>query len=263
MLKFVVVGGGATGVELAAELEEFTKESFYRFYPKEIIDEISVVLIQGGPVLVPQFGPAISKKSLMVLQKKGVEIMLGSSVVEVNSSGILLDGGKTDRKEIFTENVIWVAGIKPALLKFDENIERSSDGRLVVNENLQIKNHTEIFALGDGALFLQKNKQNIESPLPALAQVAEKQSLVVAKNIKLLIDGKNPEKFIYKSSGSLLSLGQWMAVGRIFNLTFSGYFAWWVWRTVYLSKLISSRKKIRVAVDWTMNIFFPRDISQI
>jgi NADH dehydrogenase len=254
MLKFVVVGGGATGVEMAGELKELVKESFSRYYPKDVIDDISIILIQRGPELVPQFGPKISGKSLEVLRAKGVLVMLDSAVKEVSSSYIILEG---DIK-IFTEMVIWVAGIKPTKLDFDATVIESPDGRLIVNEYLQLESYREVFAIGDIAFFKQQN-----IALPALAQVAEKQSRAVAKNIQLLIADGKPEKFFYKSSGKLLSLGRWMAIGEIFNITFSGYFTWLLWRIVYLSKLISWRKKARVLLNWVMNAFSPKDISQI
>ncbi|MDR3519845.1 MAG: NAD(P)/FAD-dependent oxidoreductase [Candidatus Pacebacteria bacterium] len=254
MLKFVIIGGGPTGVELVAEMEELVRETFSHYYRKEVVKDVSIVLIQRGPELVPQFGTKIRTKSLSVLQKKGVNVLLNTAVKEVGVSYVVVD----ENKKIDTETVIWVGGIKPASLNFTEKINKSPDGRIIVNEYLQLDNYKEVFAIGDIALFKDKT-----SALPALAQVAEKQSKTVAKNIKNLMDETALEKFSYHSSGNLMSLGQWMAVGEIAGFSFSGHLAWWFWRTVYLSKLISFRKKVRVAVDWTMNIFSPRDISKI
>jgi NADH dehydrogenase len=256
MLKFVVIGGGPTGVELTAELEELVKESFSHYYPKEIIEDVSITLIQRGAELVPQFGTKIRKKSLETLQKKGVDVLLKTGVKEISASYAILDNDS----KIFTETVIWVGGVKPAELNFEEAVPKTPDGKVLVNEYLQIKEYPEVFVIGDAAAFKQEGSDNF---LPALAQVAEKESETVAKNIKLLMSGSPLEKFYYKSSGNLMSLGRWMAVGEIGGFSFSGHFAWWIWRTVYLSKLISLRKKMKVAIDWTMNIFSPRDISQI
>src|SRR3989344_5220067 len=256
MLRFVVVGGGPTGVELAAELEELIKETFSSYYPEEIMEDTSIVLIQKSPELVPAFGEKIRKKSLEILRKKGIEVMLTRTVKEVGLSYVVIN----ENIKIFTETVIWVAGVKPAELKFNQPAKQSSDGRLVVNEYLQLENHKEVFAIGDAAAFRDANKNIF---LPALAQVAEKEAKAVAKNIQLLINNKIPEKFLYRNSGNLMSLGQWMAVGEIFNFTFSGHTTCWFCRTVYLFKLISWRKKVRVAADWTMNLFSPRDISQL
>lgn len=255
MLKFVVVGGGPTGIEMAAELEELVRETFSHYYPKEVVEDVSIVLIQKGAELVPQFSPKTRQKSLKVLKKKGIEVMLSSSVNEVTPDYVMAN----NTTKIFTETVIWVAGIKPVELKFDREVEQSPDKKLVVNEFLQLKGHPEIFVVGDAASFKQRNN----TFLPALAQVAEKESATVARNINNILHEKNLEEFFYHSSGSLMSIGQWMAVGEISNFTFSGHLAWWFWRTVYLSKLISFRKKMRVAVDWTMNLFSPRDISQL
>jgi NADH dehydrogenase len=254
MLRFMVVGGGPTGVELVAELEELVKETFSHYYAKEIIKDVSIVLVQRGTELVPQFEPKARAKSLETLKKKGIEVMLNTAVKEVGISYVIAN----ENTKIMTETVVWVAGIKPAEIKFEEPVSMSPDGRLNVNEFLQLENRKDIFAVGDIAMFKQDN-----APVPALAQVAEKESATVARNIYNLINNKNPEKFIFKNSGNLMSLGQWKAVGQIANFTFTGHVAWFIWRTVYLSKLISFRKKVRVAVDWTMNLFSPRDISQL
>ena len=256
MLRFIIVGGGPTGVELAAELYELIADNFSRYYPREVIEDASVVLIQKGPELIHQFKSKMRKKSLEVLQRKGIKVMLDTGVVEVKDGEVVLDDGTS----ILTETVIWVAGIKPVDLEFDDPSVKSSNGRIKVNEYLQLKDYKEVFALGDIAAFVDEKSGDL---LPALAQVAEKEAKVLAKNIKLIIGGKKLKPFFYYNSGTLLSLGRWMAIGEIADFTFSGRFAWWVWRTIYLSKLISFRKKVKVAVEWTINIFSPRDISKL
>ncbi len=255
-LQFAVIGGGPTGVELAAELQELIKDSFPRYYQKEVIKDACVLLIQKNSELLPQFGLKVRKKSLAVLHKKGVKVMLNTSVKEVGDSFIILG----DNTKIHTGTVIWVAGVKPAKIDFDVPVTRSGDGRLVVNEYLQLEKHKNIYALGDMAAFKQKGS---DSFLPGLAQVAEKEAKNLASNLRLLIKGQQPEPFVYHHSGSMISLGQWMAIGEIANFTFSGGITWWVWRTVYLSKLLSWKKKLEVAFDWTLNIFSSRDISKL
>ncbi len=99
--------------------------------------------------------------------------------------------------------------------------------------------------------------------LPAFAQVAEKEAKAAAQNIERLVNGKSLKPFKYRHFGDLLSLGHWMAVGEFFGFTVSGHLTWLLWRVVYLSKLISWKKKLRVAIDWTVNIFYPRDISEL
>src|SRR3989344_8448373 len=173
MLRFVVIGGGPTGVELVAELEEFIQKTFSHYYRKEIIEDTSIVLIERGKELMGQFGAKVRSKSLEVLRKKGIIVMLGVKVKEVNLPQIILDNNTT----VFTETAICVAGVKPVDLKFDLPVEKAENGRLIVNQYLQLQNHKEVFALGDVAAFTKNN-----STLPALAQVAQKSAKRVAKN---------------------------------------------------------------------------------
>lgn len=256
MLRFVVVGGGATGVELIAELQEFLKLTFAHYYSKEVIDDVSLVLVQSAPELLPQFTLKLRQKSLQVLKQKGVEVLLNTKVVEVGPSYVLLGSG--ERRE--TATVIWVAGIQPTEVNFDSPIERSPDGRMIVNEHLQLLNHPEAFVLGDAAAVVAGPTSGF---LPALAQVAVAEAATVAQNIKSLRENKPLRSIHYRSKGTLISLGRWMAIGEIAGVTISGRFAWWLWRTVYLFKLISWQKKAKVAVDWTVNLFSPRDISEL
>lgn len=254
-LSFVIVGGGPTGVELSAEMQEFITENFSDYYKNKLLTkDASVTLIQRGSELLPQFNKKIRKQSLKILEKKRVRVLLGKGVKEISDSFVLLDSGE----KIETTTVIWTAGIKPTEIKFDQVISRSKDRRLLVNEYLELKEHKNIFALGDSVAF-----KDGESFLPPLAQVAEQEAKMVAKNIYLSITDKNLEPFIYRHKGKMISLGKWMAMGEISNFVFGGHITWWVWRTLYLSKLISFRKKVRVALDWTINMFSSRDISEL
>ncbi len=253
-LTFTVVGGGPTGVEFAAELQELIQENFSHFYKKNIIRDTKVVLIHRDKELVPQFNKKMRSKSLEILQKSGITVLLEAEVKEITKEHVRL----ADDRVIETETVIWTAGIKPAHLQFDPAIPHAKSGHIYVNEYLQLKEHPEIFALGDAIAF----EENLQKLAPALAQAAEKEAWIVAQNIQALIKHKTLTSFTYRSSGTLMSLGQWKAIGEVFNITFSGNITWWIWRTVYLSKLISFRKKVEVAIDWTINLFSPRDISQ-
>lgn len=255
MLSFVVVGGGPTGVELAAELHELIKNSFSHYYKKELIEDASVSLIQKDKGLLPQFSPKVRERSLEILTKKGINIMLDTEVVEVGASHLLL----RSKKRIETESVFWVAGIKPKEINFDQKVARWKDGRLIVNKYLGLEGHKDIFALGDNTAFRVGETDNF---LPGLAQVAEKEAVSVAENIYLSVKNKELKPFKYRHTGSMISLGQWMAIGEVANFVFLGRITWWIWRTLYLSKFISLRKKIKVAIDWTINIFSPRDISE-
>lgn len=253
MLRFVVVGGGPTGVELMAEIAELVKETFGRYYTCGVLEYVSLLLVERGKELASQFNPKIRAKSLEVLKNKGVEVMLESAVEEVGPDHILVNG-----RRIETEAVIWVAGIKPRVPAFDIEPQKSKDGRLLVDKFLVLPEKENIFALGDVAAFPDNG-----SFLPALAQVATKEARAVAVNVARKLQNLPLKEFRYRQSGLLLSLGQWMAAGEIKGMTIYGRFAWWLWRTVYLFKFASWRKKLLVAIDWTIGLFQPRDISEL
>ncbi len=256
MLHFAIIGGGPTGVELAAEAHDLFFTTFKKYYPYEqdILSEIQISVIQKADVLLPPFPKIIQEKALTVLRKKGIQVLLNTGVTGVKKNAIELDTGK----EIATCTSIWVAGVGPQHVMWDEPPKLSPDGKITVHPTLQTYTYKNIFVIGDMAHCDVLQDGN---PLPALAQVAQKEGIAAAQNIRRILQKQKPEAIRYVHSGSLVSLGSWMAAGEIKGKTFSGHFAWWLWRTIYLSKLISWQKKVKVAIDWTVNLFSPRDIS--
>lgn len=256
LTHFVVVGGGATGVELSAEMSELFFQTFGKYYRHhEFFSKVKITLLQKQNELLHRFSKKIRDKALEVLRDKKVDVKLGVEVNEVGKDYIKLRSGEF----IPTETTIWVAGIKPNQVNISGEIKYSPQGKIVVNKFLQVENHPEVFALGDMASFGDANT----AELPALAQVATKAAEAVAINLGELIHGRPLREFTYEHSGDLISIGQWMAAAEIKKFYFANRFAWWLWRTVYLFKLISFPKKIKVATDWTINLFMPRDISEL
>lgn len=257
LLTFCIIGGGATGVELAAELSEFLYDSLNEIYEHSHLKKhIRIVLIQKAQELIPSFLEKVREKSLNVLQKKHVVIKLNTQVTRLNKDCIEINNDTN----IPSQTTIWVAGVRPTPVSLDVKIEKDPLGKIKVNNHLQIPGHENVFVLGDNASI---DDPKTGRPLPQLAQVATKQASCAAYNIHAKIIGKPLKNFTYNSAGELLSLGQWAAAGEIKGFTFFGRIAWWIWRTVYLSKLLSRRKKIEVAIDWTLNLFSHRDISEL
>ena len=256
LLSFVVVGAGPTGVELVTELAEFVFQVAKSYYGKALsAHEISITLIASGPEVIPQFSSKVRAKALAVLRKKGVEVLLGTAVTKV-----LPDGVQTSRF-VPAGTVVWVAGVEASFPEMKGETHMHKSGRLMVNEFLQIQGHTESFAVGDGAILPIKEG---EPPVPQLAQTAVQEAQIAAANIAALIRGQGVlTPFTYHSKGMLVSLGAWQAAGDIFGMHPSGTLMWFLWRTVYLFKFNSWRKRLSIVSEWTINLFSPRDISEI
>jgi NADH dehydrogenase len=253
-LTFVIVGGGATGVEIAGEMSDLFYKTFSKFYSPNLISQVKIILIEKGKELIPQFSPKLRQKALERLGEINIDVKLEKGVVEVGEDFIKLDDGSV----IETKTVIWTAGVEPNLPEIRGKVEKDSKGRLVLNEYLQIKNYSNTFAIGDICCFIQKEK-----PLPQLAQVAVKQAETVALNIESLINNKPLKKFVYQHTGDLISIGRFYSLGEIKGIKFSGLISWFIWRGVYLSKMVSFRDKVKTFIDWILGLFLPRDITEL
>jgi NADH dehydrogenase len=165
----------------------------------------------------------------------------------------------TDGSIVPAFTTIWLAGVTPVFPELT-GISLHSSKRIEVDEFLRAESLKNVFVLGDVAASLS---QSDKRPLPMLAQVAVNQAKTVAQNIQASIQNRMLRPFTYVSKGSLLSVGQWMALGDIMGMQLSGKVMWWVWRTVYLFKFISWRKRFKIATEWTINLFYPRDITKV
>jgi NADH dehydrogenase len=258
-LSFVVVGGGATGVEVAGELTEFVFSTAKRYYQGKndcTARDISVTLINSSEEVLGLFHPSLRRRAKLVLSEKGVLLRLGVKVKAINKNNIVLEGGES----IGFGVVIWTAGVKVNLPEFRDRKLKLISGRVLVNSKLMVASEENLFALGDGSAFLDEKSGE---PIPMFAQVTVAQAKVVARNLMALIRGEELDDFKYRRKGDLVSLGQWFALGDIFGIRMSGRFTWWLWRTIYLFKFISWRKRLKIVFEWTINIFYPRDITKL
>jgi len=258
LLSFTVVGGGATSVEFSAELAEFAHETMANYYCARTISkaDVTVNLVTGDNELIKQFHPKLRVKAKEVLESIGVNIRFNTPVKQVDTENVLLADGTS----IPSHTTIWLAGVTPLFPVLNGGVALHSSKRLDVDRYLRSTSMENIFVLGDAAASLSEHDHR---PLPMLAQVAVNQARTVARNIKASIRKTKLEAFTYKSKGSLISVGQWMALGDIFGVQISGRFTWWLWRTVYLFKFVSWRKRFKIAAEWTVNLFYPRDITKV
>ena len=274
LLSFVVVGGGATGVETAAELADLIQGMVRRYYshtkdcdPADSRhykpEEPRVVLIHTGPQVLQMFKPSLRAAAEKRLRESGVMLQLESTVTEVTNVGIKLSSGMM----IPSHTIIWAAGVKAIIPHFDGDQPALIGGRLAVDEYFRVNGDKHIFALGDAAGYVDREILAADPTktvtLPMLAQVASAESAAVARNLVASIREIQLSPFRYRSKGAMVSVGQWFALGEIFSLNIAGRLTWWMWRTAYLFKFASWKKRLRIAFEWTLELFYPRDITKL
>lgn len=260
-LTVVVTGGGFAGVETIAAINDFMREAA-EYYPNIDKKLLRVVLVHGGQVILPELSESLGRYAQEVLAKRGVEVHLGKNATGYYSDGVHLDDGTI----IPTKTLIWTAGIAPNPLL--ESLPcKKVKGRIVVNSYLQVPDYPGLWAVGDCAIVPD---MKAGKPYPPTAQHALREGVVCAHNIICEIDNKSKvshqqkgqQPFSYQMQGQLAALGKRCAVANILGFNLSGFLAWIAWRTIYLAKLPTLEKKIRVSLDWALDLFFTKDIVQ-
>jgi NADH dehydrogenase len=253
LLTFVVAGGGFAGVETMAAVNDFVRDAL-KFYPRLNASRLRMVLVHSGSVILPELGEKLGSYAQHKLAERGVEIMTDAKVAAVDDSGVTLGDGR----RLPSRLVVWTAGTSPHPLMHDLPC-RLEHGRIVVDETLAVRGWPGVWALGDCAVVpdIRSGK-----PHPPTAQHALREARTVARNIAATLEGRAPGAFDFRTIGQLAAIGRRTGVARVFGINFSGFLAWWLWRTIYLSKLPRLDRKIRVAIDWTLDLIFSKDFVQ-
>jgi len=252
MLTFTVAGGGFAGVETLAELNDFVRGAG-RYYTNIQESDVRMVLIHSGDRILPEVSPTLSAYALKKLRSRGIEVRLQTRLKEYDGRDVLLSDGDA----IPTRTLVWAAGTSPSPILERVDVPRLKNGKIEVDATMAVKDCAGIWAIGDSAAIPDLACGNT---CPPTAQHALRQGKRLAHNIIASLSGRPTQPFVYKPQGLLAGLGRHAAVAEIFGLKFSGFLAWWLWRTIYLMKLPSFERKVRVALDWTLDLFFPRDI---
>mgnify|MGYP002779625303 FL=1 len=266
LLRFVVIGGGPTGVEMAGTLAEIARHTL----PGEFrhIDPASaeILLLEGGPRVLAAYPDALSESAKRQLESLGVRVKLGAKVVGIGAEGVEVEREGT-RERLPTRNVVWGAGVKAsplgALLATAAGIEPDRAGRVPVQADLTLPGHPAVQVIGDLAA------QSIDGqPVPGIAPAAKQMGQHAARNLLARLDGKAPAAFRYRDYGSMATIGRHRAIGVIGGLRFTGLVAWWLWLFAHIVFLIGFRNRLVVLMDWasqywTMQrharVFPPRD----
>jgi NADH dehydrogenase len=252
LLTFVVAGGGFAGVETIGSINDFLKEAL-RFYPNLRTEMVRVVLVHPCEFVLPELGEELGRYASRKLAERGVEIRPNTKIKAVTPREVEL----TDGTRINSFTLVWTAGTAPhpLLEKLPLPKERQ---RLKVNAAMGVEGYPGIWALGDCAMIPDEHG----GYQPPTAQHASREGKVLAHNIVANTRGKDLIPFQFNTLGLLASIGRRTGVARILNINFSGFVAWWLWRTIYLLKLPRAEKKLRVALDWTLDVFFSKDFVQ-
>ncbi|HEX9317423.1 MAG TPA: FAD-dependent oxidoreductase [Nitrososphaeraceae archaeon] len=258
-MTFVVVGGGLSGVETVGELNDFVRESINHFYYN--IDEntdIRIILISSTGRILPEVTDDLGEFALEKLQENGVEIILNSRVEGATSDSVRLKDGRV----IHTHTLVWAGGVIPPSIVANLPCAHDNIGRILANNFLEVPKYSDAYVLGDCGSITDRLTGN---PYPPTAQHAVRQAKIVAHNIVCSIRIKISEKkqFDYKTKGVMALIGKKNGVGILLGQKIHGFIAWWLWRSYYLGNIPTLEKKLRVMVDWFVDLFFYRDVTRL
>jgi len=253
-LTFVVVGGGPTGVELAGALREIAALSMRDNYRRVNPAEIQVLLLEMSDRVLPPYTPAISLRARQQLERLGVAVRTGSKVTAVDAAAVTIEAeGATE--VIPTRTVLWAAGVQASplgrALCAQAGCETDRIGRVIVNPDLTVPSHDEVFVIGDLAHLAQPDGK----PLPGVAPVAMQQGKYVAKAIRARLAGRPVAAFHYRDKGSMATIGRAAAVAQIGPLRLGGYPAWLAWLFVHLLYIVEFDNRLLILVQWAWNYF--------
>ncbi len=253
LLNFVVAGGGFAGVETIAGINDFLREAV-RFYSHLREDMLRVILVHPGKMILPELGEKLGTYAQRKLMERNVEIHSNCKVTAVTDREVTLSDGTT----VTTNTLVWTAGTCPNSL-LDTLPCRKERGRVLVNEYLEVPEWPGVWAFGDCAVVPDRKTGKSHPPT---AQHALREGKVAAQNILATIRGDRKKPFLFSTLGLLAPIGRRTGVANILGVNFSGFIAWWLWRTIYLMKLPRFEKKVRVALDWTLDLLFSKDLVQ-
>jgi len=254
LLTFAIVGGGLTGLEVSGALNDFVREAL-KFYPEIKREHVRVMLIEAGPRLIPEMSKELASFSERILTKRGVEVRTKTAVTRVGPNSFELSTGE----RIESGTIIWSAGVSPSPLLAKLAVPKER-GRARVNEYLEVEGFEGLWAVGDSAYIFD---QESDEPFPPTAQHAIREGKRAGRNVAASLGFGARHPFRYRTMGQLALVGERTGVADLMGHQFSGFLAWFLWRTYYLMRVPLLEKRLRVMMDWTLDLFFERDIVQL
>lgn len=254
LTTFVVLGGGFSGVETAGELEDFLC-SAQRFYKNVDRENCRIILIHSGDRLLPELSPKLSEVTLKNFKKRGIDIRLNERAAKIENEAVTLKSGSV------IEGATIICTIGTVAHAFVENDQLPTErGKVITQADMSVAGAEGVWAIGDCALVPNARDGKYSPPT---AQFADRQAKVVAKNIVAALHSKKTMAFNYKPQGMLASIGHNKAVAEIYGMHFSGLIGFMLWRGVYLLKVPTLARKVRLFLEWNWAMFFPPDIAHL
>ncbi|HYB69781.1 MAG TPA: NAD(P)/FAD-dependent oxidoreductase [Candidatus Bathyarchaeia archaeon] len=253
LLTFVVVGAGHAGTELVAAVEELARGILLRHYPAIPRETVRLVLV--GSAVLPQTATNLASYTKEQLVKRGIELETARAA-RVSQEGLHLQDGRL----IPSHCVIWTAGNQVSPVISALPLPKTKDGRVKVNEFFEVDGARDVYALGDNAAQIDRHSS---APYVATAQVALRQGRALAGQIEAVLTGRPRKAFDFKLLGEMVPLSRHKAVADLSGLKLVGFPAWFMWKTVYMLKLPTWAARIRVVLDWTVELLFDRDVSEL
>lgn len=245
-VNFVIIGGGPTGVEMAGSIAEIAKRTLHKNFRYIEPQKAGIYLVEALPTILPAFPQQLTESAEKMLEKLGVTVLKGQKVTEINGKGV-----QVGDRFIPSNNIIWAAGNQVSDLLKSLNTPLDRAGRAIVEPDLTLKDHPEVFVIGDAASATGKEGK----PLPGVAPVAMQQGRYVAKLIKRGLQGKQRPPFVYFDKGSMATIGKMKAIAMVGSFKTAGFFAWLMWAFVHILFLIGFRNRLGVAFEWMAAIF--------
>ncbi len=253
LLTVAVIGGGLVGVELLGELTAFIHDQL-RYYPRIRHEDLRFHLFEAGDRLLPESTPFVARYADGILRRRGAELHVSTAVQAIEPRVVRWKDGAID-----ADTIVLAPGIVPSAVAAAVAVERDRRGRIVTDATLRSVTHPTVWAIGDCAAIPGPDGK----PYPALAQHAVRQAKHVARNIRAVADRREPKPFVYRMLGTIATFGHTHAAADVRGLPLKGFVAWWLRRTYYLFQMPRWDTRVRIALDWTVSLFFRPALTKI
>lgn len=240
-MRFVIIGGGPTGVEMAGAIAEIARQTLFKNFRRIKPEDAQIFLVEGASQILPSYPERLAKKAQNDLEKMGVTVLLNAKVTNVMPEGVDLNGTFLNARTL-----IWAAGNEASPLVKKLSVPLDKQGRVIVNSDLSVPQHPDVFVIGDAACCLGKEGK----PLPGIAPVAIQQASFVAKLIKRSLPPEKRPPFRYIDKGQMATIGRAKAVAMVGKIQISGLLAWLAWSFIHIWYLINFRSRFMVMLEW-------------